>query len=75
MKMKKGMKQNMKKDRLVKGEKAASPEGMQHNVDVMERAGYSKERAEGTAYGEVGMEKMGRRHESEGMAKYWKKRG
>lgn len=56
-------------NRLTKGKAAATPKGMSHNVKVMERAGYSKERAEGTAYGEVGMEKMARRHESEGMKK------
>lgn len=53
--------------RLDKGEKAATRKGMQHNYDVMRDAGYSKKRAEGTAYGEVGLEKMARRHESEGM--------
>lgn len=53
--------------KLVKGKKAAAPKGMKHNVKVMEKAGYSKKRAIGTAYGEVGMEKMSRRHESEGM--------
>ena len=57
-------------NQLDKGQYAATPQGMQHNVDVMEAAGYSKRRAEGTAYGEVGMEKMARRHESEGMKKY-----
>lgn len=28
----------MKKGMLVKGKKAATPKGMQHNVDVMEKA-------------------------------------
>ena len=55
--------------KLEKGKKAATPKGMKHNVKVMEKAGYSKTRAEGTAYGEVGMEKMARRHESSGMKK------
>lgn len=53
--------------RLDKGEKAGTAKGMQHNYDTMRDAGYSKKRSEGTAYGEVGMEKAGRRHESEGM--------
>lgn len=52
---------------LEKGKAAATPEGMRHNVKVMEHAGYSKKRSEGAAYGEVGMEKMARRHESMGM--------
>lgn len=60
----------MKKHWLIKGEKAATPKGMQHNYDVMRDAGYSKSRSAGTAYGEVGMEKMARRHEREGMMKY-----
>ncbi len=50
---------------LIKGKKAATPKGMAKNVKTMEKAGYSKKRAEGTAYGEVGMEKMASRHESE----------
>lgn len=54
---------------LVKGKKAGTPSGMKKNVKTMEKAGYSKKRAEGTAYGEVGMEKMARRHESKGMKK------
>jgi len=53
--------------RLDKGEKAATRKGMQHNYDVMRDSGHSKARSAGTAYGEVGMEKMARRHESEGM--------
>ncbi|HYD90473.1 MAG TPA: hypothetical protein VEA37_03175 [Flavobacterium sp.] len=53
--------------KLVKGKKAASPKGMSHNVKTMEKAGYSKKRAEGTAYGEVGMEKKARKDESKGM--------
>ena len=56
-------------NQLVKGEKAATPGGMQHNVKVMERAGYSKERAEGAAYGEVGLEKRGREDKSRAMLK------
>lgn len=64
-----------RKSRLVKGKKAASPSGMRHNVKVMERAGYSKKRAVGTAYGEVGMEKKARRDESRGMKKAMAKRG
>jgi hypothetical protein len=68
-----GATENNKRDMLVKGKKAASPKGMAHNVKVMEKAGYPKKRAEGTAYGEVGMEKMARRHESEGMKKYKRK--
>jgi hypothetical protein len=63
-------KREMKKGMLIKGKKAASPKGMQHNYDVMRDAGYSKKRAEGTAYGEVGREKMARRHEKEGMMKH-----
>lgn len=59
--------------KLVKGKKAATPKGMSHNVKTMEKAGYSKKRAEGTAYGEVGMEKMARRHEKVGMKKVKKK--
>lgn len=55
--------------KLVKGKKAATPKGMAHNVKTMEKAGYGKKRAEGTAYGEVGMEKMARRHESKAMEK------
>jgi hypothetical protein len=55
--------------KLEKGKKAATKSGMKHNVKVMEKAGYSKKRAKGAAYGEVGMEKMARRHESEGMKK------
>lgn len=53
--------------KLEKGKKAATPKGMSHNVKTMERAGYSKKRAIGTAYGEVGMEKKARRDESKGM--------
>lgn len=59
---------------LVKGKKAATPKGMAKNVKTMEKAGYSKKRAEGTAYGEVGMEKKARRDESKGMKKTVKKR-
>ena len=60
--------------KLIKGKKAATPKGMSHNVKTMEKAGYSKKRAEGTAYGEVGMEKMDRRNESKGMKKAMDKR-
>lgn len=56
--------------KLVKGMKAATGKGMRHNIEVMKDAGYSDKRAVGTAYGEVGMEKMARRHESEGMRKH-----
>lgn len=61
------VKKEMKKGALVKGKAAATKKAMKHNVKVMEKAGYSKKRAVGTAYGEVGMEKMGRRHEKEGV--------
>jgi hypothetical protein len=56
-----------KEGMLIKGKAAGTRAGMEHNYDVMRKAGYSKKRSEGTAYGEVGMEKMARRHESEGM--------
>ncbi len=56
--------------KLEKGKKAATPKGMAHNVKTMEKAGYSKKRAIGTAYGEVGMEKKARRDESKGMKKH-----
>lgn len=59
---------------LDKGKMAGTPQGMQHNYDVMREAGYSKQRAEGAAYGEVGDEKMARRHESEGMHKAMEKK-
>lgn len=52
---------------LVKGKKAESPKGMEHNFKVMKKAGYSNKRAEGTAYGEVGMAKKARRDESKAM--------
>lgn len=55
--------------RLDKGKKAETKSGMKHNVKVMEKAGYNKKRAEGTAYGEVGMAKRASRHESKGMKK------
>lgn len=55
--------------KLVKGKKAETPKGMAHNVKTMEKAGYSKKRAEGTAYGEVGMAKKARRDESKAMEK------
>ncbi len=54
---------------LIKGKKAATPKGMAKNVKTMEKAGYSKKRAEGTAYGEVGMEKKARKDESKAMKK------
>lgn len=53
--------------RLDKGKSAGTRKGMRHNVEVMLDAGYKPERARGAAYGEIGMEKMARRHESEGM--------
>lgn len=55
--------------KLVKGKAAATPKGMSKNVKVMEKAGYSKKRAVGTAYGEVGLEKRASRDESKGMKK------
>ena len=60
--------------KLVKGKKAATPKGMEHNVKTMEKAGYSKKRAEGTAYGEVGMEKKARKDESCGMKRALEKK-
>lgn len=74
----KQVKREMKKGMLVKGKAAATPKGMSHNVKVMEKAGYSKKRAIGTAYGEVGMEKKARKHErmeSKSVKKAEKKRG
>ena len=71
----KQVKREMKKGMLVKGKAAATPKGMKHNVKVMKKAGYSKARAEATAYGEVGMEKKARRDESKGMKKVMSKRG
>jgi hypothetical protein len=65
----KQVKREMKKGMLVKGKAASTKKGMKHNVKVMEKAGYSKKRAVGTAYGEVGMEKKARRDESKGMKK------
>lgn len=53
--------------KLEKGKKAATEKGMRHNIEVMKDAGYSTKRAQGTAYGEVGMEKKARRDESKGM--------
>jgi len=55
--------------KLEKGKKAATGKGMRHNIETMEKAGYSKKRAVGTAYGEVGMEKKASRDESKGMKK------
>jgi hypothetical protein len=60
--------------RLDKGKKAETAKGMQHNVKTMEKAGYSKKRAEGTAYGEVGMAKKASRDESKGMKPKGKKK-
>lgn len=57
------------KGMLVKGKAADKPKNMEYNKRVMEKAGYSPKRAAGAAYGEVGMEKMARRHESEGIKK------
>lgn len=53
--------------KLEKGKKAATGKGMRHNIEVMKDAGYSTKRAQGAAYGEVGMEKKARRDESKGM--------
>lgn len=55
--------------KLEKGKKAATRKGMRHNVETMLQAGYSPKRARGAAYGEVGMEKAGRRHERDTMLK------
>lgn len=55
--------------KLVKGKKAETKAGMKHNVKTMEKAGYSKKRAEGAAYGEVGMAKKARKDESKAMEK------
>jgi hypothetical protein len=60
--------------KLEKGKKAATPKGMSHNVKTMEKAGYSKKRAVGTAYGEVGMEKKARKDESKAIKKPAKKK-
>jgi len=43
--------------KLIKSKKAATGKGMRHNIEVMKDAGYSTKRAQGAAYGEVGMEK------------------
>ena len=61
--------------RLDKGKKAGTAKGMQHNYDVMRDSGHSKARSEGTAYGEVGMEKMHRMHEREAMKEAMHKKG
>ena len=42
-----------KKGPLVKGPKAESRKGFKKNIKTMEKAGYSKKRAVGTAYGEA----------------------
>ncbi len=60
--------------KLVKGKKAETKKGMQHNVDVMEKAGYPKKRAVGAAYGEAGMAKKASRDESKAMKKYHAKK-
>lgn len=65
--MTKMAKKEKAKGMLVKGKAAAKPSNMEYNKKLMERAGYSEERAKGTAYGEVGMEKKARRDESVGM--------
>lgn len=69
----KQVKKEVKKGMLVKGKKAATSKGMSHNVKVMEKAGYSKSRAIGASYGEVGMEKKGRKDESKAMKAKGKK--
>lgn len=61
--------------KLEKGKKAATKEGMKHNVKVMEKAGYPKKRAVGAAYNEVGMEKKARKDESKAMKKAPMKKG
>lgn len=38
---------------LVKGPKAKSKKGFKKNIETMEKAGYPKKRAVGTAYGEA----------------------
>ena len=55
--------------KLEKGKKAATAKGMRHNIETMKNAGYSTKRAQGTAYGEVGMEKKARKDESKAMKK------
>lgn len=55
--------------RLEKGKKAGTAKGMRHNIEVMKDAGYSDKRARGTAYGEVGMEKMHQMEKREAMKK------
>lgn len=73
--MKKQVAKEKAKGLLVKGKAAAKPANMEYNKKLMESKGYSKKRAIGTAYGEVGMEKAGRKNESRGMKKAMKKRG
>lgn len=60
--------------KLVKGKKAETAKGMRHNVKVMEDDGYSKSRAKGAAYGEVGMAKKASRDESKAMKKVMTKK-
>lgn len=55
--------------KLLKGRKAESSKGMKHNIEAMKDAGYSTKRAQGAAYGEVGMAKKSSRDESRGMKK------
>ncbi len=55
--------------KLVKGKKAETKKGMQHNYETMKDAGYSKKRSMGTAYGEVGMAKKASKDESKAMKK------
>lgn len=69
----KQVKKEIKKGMLVKGKAAATPKGMSHNVKVMEKAGYSKKRAIGASFGEVGMEKKARKDESKAMKAKGKK--
>lgn len=67
--MKKQVSKEKAKGMLVKGKAAASPKNMEYNKKLMESKGYSKSRSIGTAYGEVGVEKAGRRDESIAMKK------
>lgn len=55
--------------KLLKGRKAESSKGMKYNIEAMKDAGYSTKRAQGAAYGEVGMAKKSSRDESRGMKK------
>jgi hypothetical protein len=71
--MKKQVAKEKAKGLLVKGKAAAKPSNMEYNKKLMESKGYSKKRAVGTAYGEVGMEKKGRKDESKAMKAKGKK--